>query len=72
MRCGRAGEGNIANGLASGDFKPTNHQLEVQKLIQAQMKELRTQVDGLRSRIIAGFNEQMRARNLPMIVVRSP
>lgn len=62
----------LANGLASGDFKPTDQQLEVQKLIQAQMQELRTQVDGLRSRIIAGFNEQLRARNLPIIVVRSP
>ena len=36
----------LANGLASGDFKPTDQQLEVQKLIQAQVKELRTQVEG--------------------------
>lgn len=59
----------LANGLASGDFKPTDQQLEVQKLIQAQVKELRTQVEGLRSRITAGFNDQLRSKNLPSIVV---
>ena len=62
----------LANGLASGDFKPTDQQLEVQKLIQAQVKELRTQVEGLRSRITAGFNDQLRSKNLPIIVVPPP
>ncbi len=62
----------LANGLASGDFKPTDQQLEVQKLIQAQVKELRTQVEGLRSRITSGFNDQLRNKNLPIIVVPPP
>ena len=62
----------LANGLASGDFKPTDQQLEVQKLIQAQVKELRTQVEGLRSRIAGGFNDQLRNKNLPIIVVPPP
>ena len=62
----------LAGGLSSADFKPTDQQLEVQKLIQAQVKEVRTQVEGLRSRIAAGFNDQLRSKNLPIIVVPPP
>ncbi len=62
----------LANGLASGDFKPTNQQLEVQKLIEGQLTELRAQVEGLRSRIASGFNDQLKNKNLPIIVVPSP
>ncbi len=29
----------LANGLASGDFKPTDQHLEVQKLIEGQLKD---------------------------------
>jgi len=61
----------LANGLASGDFKPTDQQLEVQKLIEGQFKDVRTQVDGLRSRIVSGFNDQLKNKNLPIIVVPS-
>ena len=59
----------LANGLASGDFKPTDQQLEVQKLMEGQLKDLRTQVEGLRSRIASGFNDQLKNKNLPIIVV---
>ena len=62
----------LANGLASGDFKPTNQQLEVEQLIEGQLTELRAQVEGLRSRIASGFNDQLRNRNLPIIVVPPP
>ena len=59
----------LAGGLASGDFKPTDQQLEVQKLIEGQLKDLRSQVEGLRSRIASGFNDQLKNKNLPIIVV---
>ncbi len=62
----------LANGLASGDFKPTDQQLEVEKLIEGQLKDLRTQVEGLRSRIASGFNDQLRNKNLPIMVVPPP
>jgi len=62
----------LANGLASGDFRPTDQQLEVKQVIEGQLKELRTQIEGLRLRIAGGFNDQLRSKNLPMIVVPSP
>ena len=62
----------LANGLASGDFKPTDQQVEVQKLIEGQLKDLRSQVEGLRTRIASGFNDQLKNKNLPIIVVPAP
>jgi hypothetical protein len=62
----------LANGLAGSDYKPTNQQQEVQQVIEDELKSLQTQTDGLRVRVLGGFNNQLRDRNLPIIVVPSP
>jgi hypothetical protein len=44
----------------------------VQQVIEDELKSLQTQTDGLRVRVLGGFNNQLRDRNLPIIVVPSP
>jgi photosystem II stability/assembly factor-like uncharacterized protein len=60
----------LANGLMSGDFAPTNQQLEVQKDLEGRLRTLTSDLETLFSRDVAGFNEQLRGRNLPTIVTR--
>lgn len=62
----------LAGGLSSSDFKPTDQQLEAKKVIEDQLKGVQTQADGLRTRVLSGFNDQLRSKNLPIIVVPSP
>jgi len=62
----------LAGGLASGDFRPTDQQLEAKKAIEDQLKGVQTQADALRTRVLSGFNDQLRNKNLPIIVVPSP
>ncbi len=62
----------LAGGLASGDFKPTDQQLEAQKVIEDQLKGVQSQADGLRTKVLGAFNEQLRTKNLPIVVIPSP
>ncbi|MEO8678553.1 MAG: sialidase [Vicinamibacterales bacterium] len=62
----------LAGGLSSADFKPTDQQLEAKKVIEDQLKGVQTQAEGLRARVLSGFNDQLRNKNLPIIVVPSP
>ena len=62
----------LANGVSGGDFKPTDQHLAVEKVIAAQLKQVQSLVDGLRGRILGGFNDQLRSKNLPPIVVPAP
>src|SRR4029453_9490922 len=62
----------LAGGLASADFKPTNQQLEAQKVIDDQLKGIQSQADGLRTKVLGAFNEQLRTKNPPIIVIPSP
>ena len=62
----------LAGGLSSADFKPTDQQLEAKKMIEDQLKGVQTQAEGLRTRVLSGFNDQLRNKNLPIIVVPSP
>jgi photosystem II stability/assembly factor-like uncharacterized protein len=60
--------GYLANGLASADNRPTNQQLEVQKLLEDRISASGSQLDGLLGKDLAAFNELLRRRNLPVIV----
>lgn len=62
----------LASGLASGDFRPTDQQVEVQKLIADQVRGLQPRFDALRTRIRTGFNEQLRSKDLPTLSVPAP
>jgi hypothetical protein len=47
----------LASELASSDFKPTNQQLEVQKLLEERLATYQQQFDALRARDLPAFNE---------------
>jgi hypothetical protein len=59
----------LANGLASGDHRPTAQQLEVQKLHEERIAAAGAQVDTIIGKDLAAFNQLLRGRNLPIIVV---
>ncbi len=58
----------LASQLASSDFKPTNQQLEVQKLLEERLATWQGQFDALRARDLPALNELLRQRKVPHIV----
>ena len=63
---------NVANGLASADFRPTDQQVEVQQLLQERLRTYVTQLEGLLSNDLSAFNELLRTRNVSNIIARVP
>ncbi len=61
----------LANGMASNDFKPTDQQLEVQKLLQQRLRNHVGQLDSLLSRDLGGFNDLLKKRNIANIIAPS-
>jgi photosystem II stability/assembly factor-like uncharacterized protein len=62
--------GYLAGGASSADFRPTNQQLEVQKLLAERLREQVAAFDRLVGTELAAFNEMLRSRNIPNIVIR--
>jgi len=62
----------LATGLASNDFKPTSQQAEVQQILAGQLRGHMARLDGLLAKDLKAFNETLRTRNIPNIVVRAP
>jgi hypothetical protein len=62
----------LANGLASGDFRPTNQQLEVQKELEERLRKQQNDVDAVFGKELKALNELMRGRGIANIVVRRP
>jgi hypothetical protein len=62
----------LANGLASADFKPTDQQLEVQKLMEEQLRTAQLRLGEVLGRDLDAFNETLRKANPPIIVARVP
>jgi photosystem II stability/assembly factor-like uncharacterized protein len=60
--------GYLSNGLQSGDFKPTNQQLAVQKDLEDRLKASQGQLGTVLNRELAAFNDMLRRANLPNIV----
>jgi hypothetical protein len=60
----------LAGGLASADFKPTDQQAEVQKILADQLRTHLSQLDGLLSKDLAAFNELLRKKNVANVVTR--
>ena len=63
---------NVANGLASADFRPTDQQVEVQQLLQERLRTYVNQLEGLLSNDLSAFNELLRTRNLSNIIAQVP
>ena len=49
--------GYLANGLSNADFRPTNQQAEVQKLLAERVRDTVTRFDALVAKDLAAFNE---------------
>jgi hypothetical protein len=64
--------GYLANGLAGGDFKPTNQQIAVQKDLQDRLRTSQGQLNDVLNRDLAAFNDMLRRANLPNIVSQVP
>ena len=62
----------LANGLASGDFRPTSQQIEVQKVLEERLRSAWTQWEALLSKELAGFNDLLRKKNVPNIIAKAP
>jgi photosystem II stability/assembly factor-like uncharacterized protein len=60
--------GYLANGLASGDFKPTNQQLAVHKDLQDRFKTSQGQLGDVLNRDLGALNDMLRRANLPTVV----
>ena len=60
--------GYLANGLQSGDFKPTNQQLAVQKDLTDRLKASQNQISDVLNRDLGAFNDMLRRANLPSVV----
>jgi len=58
----------LASELASSDFKPTNQQLDVQKLLEERLATCQGQLDAVRARDLPVFNELLRQRKVPHII----
>lgn len=65
--------GYLANGLAGTDFKPTNQQLEVQKVLDEQLRKHQAALDAVLKTEVTFFNERLRSSGVPNIIfVRPP
>jgi len=62
----------LAAGVAGGDFKPTSQQGEVQQVLTGQLRGHLAQLDGLLAKELKAFNEMLRTRSIPNIIVRAP
>ena len=64
--------GYLAGGLAATDFRPTNQQIEVQKVLEERLRKHQTDLDALMGKDLKVLNELMRGRGLTNIIVRKP
>jgi len=62
--------GYLANGLGSNDFKPTDQQVEVQKLLAEELRTHVSQIEGVLDTELRAFNDLLRSRDIPNVVVR--
>ena len=62
----------LAGGLSSADFRPTDQQLEVQRVLAAELRQHQAALAGLVSKDLKALNELMRGRGVANIVVRPP
>ncbi len=61
--------GYLAGGLASGDFRPTDQQVEVQGILAGQLREHLQALHGLFSGDLAELNALLRDKGVPNIGV---
>lgn len=62
--------GYLANGMAGSDYRPTDQHGEVQKLLGDQLRGHLSALDALLGADLAAFNDLLRQRNVPNVVVK--
>ena len=62
--------GYLANGIASSDYPPTDQHAEVQRLLSGQLRTHLAAFDALLEKELAAFNELLKQRNVPNVVVK--
>ncbi len=62
----------LAGGLASADFRPTNQQLEVQKVLEENLRAHQRDVEALLNKDLKAINDLMRGRGVANIITRPP
>ena len=62
--------GYLANGVAGGDFKPTNQHIEVQQILAAELRTHLQALDRLMTGDLVALNDQLKSKNLPIVADR--
>jgi hypothetical protein len=62
----------LANGIASGDFLPTNQQREVKAMFEDQLATHRRRLDEILNKDLDAFNKLLRDRNIQNVISRVP
>ncbi len=63
--------GYLANGIASSDYRPTDQHAEVQRILNGELRAHLSALEALLSKELPAFNELLRQRNVPNVVVRA-
>ena len=63
--------GYLTNGLSSSDYKPTNQHGEVQEILNTELKGHLTALDALFNKELTAFNELLKQRGVPNVLVRA-
>jgi hypothetical protein len=62
--------GHLANGVASSDYRPTDQQLEVQRVLEEDLQKHLQALDAVVTTDLKGLNDRLRAGNVPYITDR--
>jgi photosystem II stability/assembly factor-like uncharacterized protein len=61
----------LANGATGADFKPTDQQGEVQKILNGQLREHVGKLETVLANDLKAFNELLKSKNVPGVIVRT-
>jgi len=59
--------GHLANGLASGDFRPTDQQVEVHKVLEGELQTHLQALEALVATDLKALNDRLRAGSVPYV-----
>jgi hypothetical protein len=62
----------LANGIAGGDFPPTNQHREVKAMFEDQLAAHRRRLDEILSKDLDAFNKLLRDRGIQNVIPRVP
>ena len=60
--------GYLANGMANADFRPTDQQVEVQGILDGQLRQQLTALESLLGSDLNALNAMLRQKNVPNVV----